>query len=114
MPGLHFQALSGVGIAIPFPSSPTFPYPAPLPPLQSQVGHFLSLISTFIAGFAVGFARVWPIAAVGVVAIPLILFPGLLYSSILHSLSSKGTQSYSTAGQNDGFLPATSASWMLL
>ena len=63
------------------------------------MGHFLSLISTFLAGFAVGFARVWPIAVVGVVAIPLILFPGLLYSSILHSLSSKDTQSYSTAGE---------------
>lgn len=64
-----------------------------------QVGNFMHYISRFIAGFAIGFARVWQISLVTLSIVPLIAIAGGVYAYIATGLIARVRKSYVKAGE---------------
>lgn len=62
-----------------------------------QVGQFLSLVATFIAGFVVAFTKGWLLTLVMLSIIPLIALSGAIMSKVISKASSIGQAAYSTA-----------------
>lgn len=65
----------------------------------SQVGKFLHYISRFIAGFAIGFIRVWQISLVTLSIVPLIAIAGGIYAYVATGLIARVRKSYIKAGE---------------
>lgn len=64
-----------------------------------QVGNFLHYLSRFIAGFAIGFFRVWQISLVTLSIVPLIALAGGLYAYVAIGLIASVRKSYVKAGE---------------
>ncbi|RRT63609.1 hypothetical protein B296_00042568 [Ensete ventricosum] len=64
-----------------------------------QVGNFMHYISRFIAGFAIGFARVWQISLVTLSIVPLIAIAGGIYAYVATGLIARVRKSYVKAGE---------------
>lgn len=64
-----------------------------------QVGNFMHYISRFIAGFAIGFIRVWQISLVTLAIVPLIAIAGGVYAYIATGLIARVRKSYVKAGE---------------
>ncbi|XP_010538383.1 PREDICTED: ABC transporter B family member 2-like [Tarenaya hassleriana] len=67
--------------------------------LSEKVGNFLHYISRFIAGFAIGFARVWQISLVTLSIVPLIALAGGIYAFVATGLLARVRKSYVKAGE---------------
>ncbi|KAL1292815.1 hypothetical protein HN51_053374 [Arachis hypogaea] len=67
--------------------------------LSEKAGNFLHYISRFVAGFAIGFARVWQISLVTLAIVPLIALAGGAYAYVSFGLLSKLKKSYLRAGE---------------
>nr|DAD17830.1 TPA_asm: hypothetical protein HUJ06_019293 [Nelumbo nucifera] len=67
--------------------------------ISEKVGNFIHYISRFIAGFAIGFARVWQISLVTLSIVPLIAIAGGLYAYIAIGLMARVRKSYVKAGE---------------
>ncbi|XP_010274280.1 PREDICTED: ABC transporter B family member 2-like isoform X2 [Nelumbo nucifera] len=66
---------------------------------EEQIGNFMHYISRFIAGFAIGFARVWQISLVTLSIVPLIAIAGGVYAYIAIGLMARVRKSYVKAGE---------------
>ncbi|CAM6101081.1 unnamed protein product [Calypogeia fissa] len=66
--------------------------------ISEKVGNFQHYISTFVAGFIVGFTNEWRIALVTVAIVPLIAISGGFYAYSLTTSSSRAAGAYSEAG----------------
>lgn len=64
-----------------------------------QVGNFMHYISRFIAGFIIGFVRVWQISLVTLSIVPLIALAGGLYAYVTIGLIAKVRKAYVRAGE---------------
>jgi ATP-binding cassette, subfamily B (MDR/TAP), member 1 len=64
-----------------------------------QVGNFMHYISRFLAGFAIGFSRVWQISLVTLSIVPLIAIAGGLYAYVTIGLMARVRKSYVKAGE---------------
>lgn len=64
-----------------------------------QVGNFIHYISRFLAGFIIGFARVWQITLVTLSIVPLIAIAGGLYAWVATGLIARVRKSYVKAGE---------------
>lgn len=64
-----------------------------------QVGNFMHYISRFIAGFTIGFIRLWQISLVTLSIVPLIAVAGGAYAFVATGLISKVRKSYVRAGE---------------
>lgn len=64
-----------------------------------QVGNFMHYISRFVAGFAIGFLRVWQISLVTLSIVPLIAIAGGLYAYVSIGLIARVRKSYVKAGE---------------
>jgi len=64
-----------------------------------QVGNFMHYISRFIAGFVIGFVRVWQISLVTLSIVPLIALAGGLYAYVTIGLIAKVRKAYVRAGE---------------
>lgn len=64
-----------------------------------QVGKFLHYVSRFIAGFAIGFIRVWQISLVTLSIVPLIAIAGGIYAYVATGLIARVRKSYVKAGE---------------
>lgn len=71
-----------------------------MPPSVSvlQMGNFVHYMSTFVAGFVVGFVNEWTIAVVTLAVLPLIAAAGGYYAIALTGLTSKSAEAYERAG----------------
>lgn len=67
--------------------------------LSEKVGNFMHYISRFIAGFAIGFIRVWQISLVTLAIVPLIAIAGGVYAYIATGLIARVRKSYVKAGE---------------
>ncbi|KAK7360894.1 hypothetical protein VNO77_02911 [Canavalia gladiata] len=67
--------------------------------LSEKVGNFIHYISRFIAGFTIGFVRVWQISLVTLAIVPLIALAGGLYAYVTIGLIGKVRKSYVRAGE---------------
>ncbi|KAL5715157.1 ABC-type xenobiotic transporter [Ranunculus cassubicifolius] len=67
--------------------------------ISEKVGNFMHYISRFIAGFAIGFARVWQISLVTLSIVPLIAIAGGIYAFIAIGLVAKVRKTYVKAGE---------------
>ncbi|KAF9605325.1 hypothetical protein IFM89_015980 [Coptis chinensis] len=67
--------------------------------ISEKVGNFMHYISRFIAGFAIGFARVWQISLVTLSIVPLIAIAGGIYAYIAIGLVARVRKSYVRAGE---------------
>ncbi|KAE8657239.1 hypothetical protein F3Y22_tig00116996pilonHSYRG00257 [Hibiscus syriacus] len=67
--------------------------------LSEKVGNFMLYISRFIAGFRIGFARVWQISLVTLAIVPLIAVIGGLYAYLGTGLTARVRNSYVKAGE---------------
>ncbi|XP_052210326.1 LOW QUALITY PROTEIN: ABC transporter B family member 2-like [Diospyros lotus] len=67
--------------------------------ISEKVGNFLHYISRFIAGFTIGFLRVWQISLVTLSIVPLIALAGGVYAFVTTGLISKVRKSYVKAGE---------------
>ncbi|XP_073219421.1 ABC transporter B family member 2-like isoform X2 [Cicer arietinum] len=67
--------------------------------LSEKVGNFMHYISRFLAGFIIGFIRVWQISLVTLAIVPLIAIAGGLYAYVTIGLVAKVRKSYVRAGQ---------------
>ncbi|KAL5865632.1 hypothetical protein ACOSQ3_003146 [Xanthoceras sorbifolium] len=67
--------------------------------LSEKVGNFMHYISRFIAGFIIGFARVWQISLVTLSIVPLIALAGGVYAYIATGLIARVRKSYVKAGE---------------
>ncbi|KAL3006187.1 hypothetical protein AAZX31_08G262700 [Glycine max] len=67
--------------------------------LSEKVGNFMHYISRFIAGFTIGFVRVWQISLVTLAIVPLIALAGGLYAYVTIGLIGKVRKSYVRAGE---------------
>ncbi|KAL5099938.1 hypothetical protein RYX36_004265 [Vicia faba] len=67
--------------------------------LSEKVGNFLHYISRFIAGFTIGFVRVWQISLVTLSIVPLIALAGGLYAYVTIGLIAKVRKAYVRAGE---------------
>lgn len=65
----------------------------------SQVGNFMHYISRFLAGFIIGFVRVWQISLVTLSIVPLIALAGGIYAYIATGLIARVRKSYVKAGE---------------
>ncbi|TKY58288.1 ABC transporter B family member 2 [Spatholobus suberectus] len=63
------------------------------------VGNFMHYISRFIAGFTIGFVRVWQISLVTLAIVPLIALAGGLYAYVTIGLIGKVRKAYVRAGE---------------
>ncbi|CAJ2636375.1 unnamed protein product [Trifolium pratense] len=64
-----------------------------------MVGNFMHFVSRFIAGFIIGFFRVWQISIVTLAIVPLIAIAGGLYAYVTFGLIAKVRKSYLRAGE---------------
>ncbi|XP_020206205.1 ABC transporter B family member 2 [Cajanus cajan] len=67
--------------------------------LSEKVGNFMHYISRFIAGFVIGFVRVWQISLVTLSIVPLIALAGGLYAYVTIGLIAKVRKAYVRAGE---------------
>ncbi|KAK7386619.1 hypothetical protein VNO78_26953 [Psophocarpus tetragonolobus] len=67
--------------------------------LSEKVGNFMHYISRFIAGFTIGFVRVWQISLVTLAIVPLIALAGGLYAYVTIGLIGKVRKAYVRAGE---------------
>ncbi|URD95330.1 ABC transporter transmembrane region [Musa troglodytarum] len=67
--------------------------------ISEKVGNFMHYISRFIAGFAIGFARVWQISLVTLSIVPLIAIAGGIYAYVATGLIARVRKSYVKAGE---------------
>lgn len=63
-----------------------------------QVGKFIQLMSTFVGGFIIAFARGWLLSLVLLSVIPLLVFSGGAMSIVMSRMSSRGQLAYAEAG----------------
>ncbi|KAI7994177.1 ABC transporter B family member 2 [Camellia lanceoleosa] len=66
---------------------------------EKQVGNFIHYISRFIAGFTIGFIRVWQISLVTLSIVPLIAIAGGVYAFVATGLIARVRKSYVYAGE---------------
>lgn len=62
-----------------------------------QVGKFLQLISTFIGGFVIAFAKGWLLTLVLLSSIPLLVLAGGAMSIMIARMASRGQNAYAKA-----------------
>ncbi|GKU95779.1 hypothetical protein SLEP1_g9099 [Rubroshorea leprosula] len=67
--------------------------------LSEKVGNFIHYISRFLAGFIIGFVRVWQISLVTLSIVPLIALAGGLYAYVATGLIARVRKSYVKAGE---------------
>ncbi|KAI4328050.1 hypothetical protein L6164_020444 [Bauhinia variegata] len=67
--------------------------------LSEKVGNFMHYISRFLAGFTIGFVRVWQISLVTLSIVPLIALAGGLYAYVTIGLIAKVRKAYVRAGE---------------
>ncbi|GAA0153006.1 ATP-binding cassette [Lithospermum erythrorhizon] len=67
--------------------------------ISEKVGNFMHYISRFIAGFAIGFSRVWQISLVTLAIVPLIALAGGIYAYVATGLIARVRKSYVKAGE---------------
>ncbi|KAL0395431.1 UNVERIFIED_CONTAM: ABC transporter B family member 2 [Sesamum latifolium] len=67
--------------------------------ISEKVGKFLHYISRFVAGFAIGFIRVWQISLVTLSIVPLIALAGGIYAYVATGLIARVRKSYVKAGE---------------
>ncbi|XP_021832539.1 ABC transporter B family member 2 [Prunus avium] len=67
--------------------------------LSEKVGNFMHYISRFLAGFIIGFVRVWQISLVTLSIVPLIALAGGLYAYVTIGLIARVRKSYVKAGE---------------
>ncbi|XP_057511463.1 LOW QUALITY PROTEIN: ABC transporter B family member 2-like [Actinidia eriantha] len=67
--------------------------------ISEKVGNFMHYISRFIAGFAIGFIRVWQISLVTLSIVPLIAIAGGAYAFVATGLIASVRKSYVKAGE---------------
>lgn len=67
--------------------------------ISEKVGKFLHYISRFVAGFAIGFIRVWQISLVTLSIVPLIAIAGGIYAYVATGLIARVRKSYVKAGE---------------
>ncbi|XP_010273385.1 PREDICTED: ABC transporter B family member 9 [Nelumbo nucifera] len=66
--------------------------------MGEKVGKFIQLISTFIGGFAIAFAKGWLLALVMLTCIPLLVVAGGVMSIFISKMSSREQIAYTEAG----------------
>ncbi|XWS12436.1 hypothetical protein CRYUN_Cryun37aG0088600 [Craigia yunnanensis] len=66
--------------------------------MGEKVGKFIQLVSAFIGGFIIAFARGWQLALVLSVCIPLVVIAGGTMAMIMAKMSSRGQLAYAEAG----------------
>jgi len=64
-----------------------------------QVGNFIHYISRFLAGFLIGFLRIWQITLVTLSIVPLIALAGGIYVWVTFGLLARVRKSYVKAGE---------------
>ncbi|WCJ29141.1 ABC transporter B family member 2 [Euphorbia peplus] len=67
--------------------------------ISEKVGNFLHYISRFLAGFTIGFVRVWQISLVTLSIVPLIALAGGAYAFVTIGLIGRMRKSYIKAGE---------------
>ncbi|XP_058084469.1 ABC transporter B family member 10-like [Magnolia sinica] len=67
--------------------------------ISEKVGNFMHYISRFLAGFTIGFIRVWQISLVTLSIVPLIAIAGGIYAYIATGLIARVRKSYVKAGE---------------
>ncbi|KAF5460338.1 hypothetical protein F2P56_020216 [Juglans regia] len=67
--------------------------------LSEKVGNFIHYVSRFIAGFIIGFVKVWQISLVTLSIVPLIAVAGGLYAWVATGLIARVRKSYVKAGE---------------
>ncbi|KAK4364648.1 hypothetical protein RND71_016006 [Anisodus tanguticus] len=67
--------------------------------ISEKAGNFLHYVSRFIAGFTIGFIRVWQISLVTLSIVPLIALAGGIYAYITTGLIARVRKSYIKAGE---------------
>ncbi|CAL0314164.1 unnamed protein product [Lupinus luteus] len=70
--------------------------------ISEKVGNFMHYISRFIAGFTIGFVRVWQISLVTLSIVPFIALAGGLYAYVTIGLIAKIRKAYVRAGEIAG------------
>ena len=63
-----------------------------------QVGKFIQLMSTFLGGFIIAFARGWLLSLVLLSSIPLLVISGGAMAIFMSRMSSRGQLAYAEAG----------------
>ncbi|GAV90475.1 ABC_tran domain-containing protein/ABC_membrane domain-containing protein [Cephalotus follicularis] len=66
--------------------------------MGEKVGMFIQLLSTFLGGFAIAFARGWLLALVLLSSIPFVVCAGAIMSKIIANMSIRGQAAYAEAG----------------
>ncbi|XP_030967976.1 ABC transporter B family member 9-like [Quercus lobata] len=66
--------------------------------MGEKVGKFIQLLSTFVGGFVIAFARGWLLACVLLSCIPLIILVGGIMSLMMSRMSTRGQVVYAEAG----------------
>ncbi|KAG5540141.1 hypothetical protein RHGRI_020393 [Rhododendron griersonianum] len=74
-------------------------FPAAASHSVAKVGNFMHYISRFIAGFSIGFFRVWQITLVTLSIVPLIALAGGVYAFVVTGLIARVRKSYVKAGE---------------
>ena len=64
-----------------------------------KVGKFLQLISTFLGGFIIAFARGWLLSLVMLSCIPLVVISAGAMSLVISKLSNRSQMAYAEAGK---------------
>jgi len=64
-----------------------------------KVGKFLQLISTFLGGFIIAFARGWLLSLVMLSSIPLVVISAGAMSLVISKLSNRSQMAYAEAGK---------------
>ncbi|WMV43360.1 hypothetical protein MTR67_036745 [Solanum verrucosum] len=67
--------------------------------ISEKAGNFLHYISRFLAGFTIGFIRVWQISLVTLSIVPLIALAGGIYAYVTIGLIARVRKSYIKAGE---------------
>ncbi|KAI4314502.1 hypothetical protein L6164_027405 [Bauhinia variegata] len=67
--------------------------------LSEKVGNFIHYLSRFLAGFGIGFLRVWQISLVTLSIVPLIAIAGGIYAYVTIGLIAKVRKAYVRAGE---------------
>lgn len=67
--------------------------------IAEKVGNLLHYISRFVAGFAIGFIRVWQISLVTLSIVPMIAIAGGIYAYVATGLIARVRKSYIKAGE---------------
>lgn len=62
------------------------------------MGQFLHYLSTFIAGFAIGFSMIWKLGLVTLAVAPAIITAGGFYAIAITGFASKNREAYEDAG----------------